>query len=664
MAELPVQLIRPPYKTDSICPPINLMALAGHVEQWHPVTITDFVPPYIRDEMTLDGSGIRQAAERVLSLATPVLGFTSMCSSYAATLRIAQECKRLDPSRSIVLGGPHASFVAGETLAAFDFVDAVIVGEGEMPLVACLDALAGGRSLAGIPGLVCRHADEIVAAPPEAVLDDLDLLPMPAFHLIPDPDRYFGTDVERFIEIEVGRGCPFACTFCSTSLFFSRKYRMKSPQRVAAEMRWLRENWNVASFGLIHDNLTSNKKKVRRFCDHLQETGERFRWHCSSRTDTIDRPLMEAMRDAGCRSIFFGVETGSAEMQQQMGKRLKLDRTRQTLADLTNVGIDATVSFIIGFPEETIAMLEETLQMALDLRLQGIRDVQLHPLSALPGTQVLEAHEDRLVFYRHLLSFQDITSVIDITDTEAAWIAAHRRIFSNFYAVPPLHYPLDLVHRVRGTYFYLVHFRPLTLECLRRTMGWTHVGIVERLCEILPAEFAAWQPDVLLDALDRVIAGLGYARRLVEDVRAYEAMIDSLSHYSDGANGWLHYKGTGPVPCEPGPRLRPARVAMLRYDVSAAIAALRDDGFNLPPERCNSLAAVFEEDDWRIRTMEVDDITRRIIDGVAQGSSLTAALCEVSTSLGEIMPEKGDWTQDLLSHLDAAGLLLDDVRPA
>src|SRR5262249_52902244 len=116
MKNLSVQLIRPPYKTDSICPPINLMALAAHIEPHYPTTITDFILPYIHNEMALDAGGIKRAAQEILTIDTPILGFTSMCSSYAAALRIAQECKRQDPGRYIVFGGPHASFVHQETL--------------------------------------------------------------------------------------------------------------------------------------------------------------------------------------------------------------------------------------------------------------------------------------------------------------------------------------------------------------------------------------------------------------------------------------------------------------------------------------------------------------------------------------------------------------------
>ena len=662
MKGLSVQFIRPPYKTDSICPPINLMALAGYIEPHYPVSITDFVLPYIHNEMSLNADGIRAAARQVLAQNTPVLAFTSMCSSYAATLRIAEECKLQDPSRYILLGGPHASFVAAETLRAFSFVDAVVVGEGEVPLLELLDRLYETRPIDGIAGVVFRSGQDIVETNAGPVADDLDGLPLPAFHLIEDPGRYFESGEGRFIEIEVGRGCPFACTFCSTSLFFSRKYRMKSPARVVEEMRWLRKNWDISSFGLIHDNLTSNKKKVREFCEYILALNETFSWRCSSRTDTIDRPLMEMMRAAGCESIFFGVETGSYEMQKIMGKRLKIDRVHETFSNLQAVGIEATASFIIGFPEETRDMLEQTLQLALELRIEGIDDVQLHPLSALPGTRVLAEHEARLQFHPQLLSFHDITSVIEITETERRWIEANRRVFSNFYAIPPFHYPLELVYKVRGCYFYLIHFRPYTLHCIHRVAGLGHIAIVERLCARLPAVFDDWLPETLLEALTGIIAELEGERALLEDVYAYEEVIASLAELTAGANAAIqHYEPgqTEAALASAEPRLRPVRSLKLRYDVPRILDDIQRGLTSVPAARSLTLAFVFEAETTRIRTFEVDAVTSGVIDRVQQGERLMEVLDDLPTMLpSRASAARLVWSEEFLGHLNTIGLLV------
>lgn len=664
-----IHLIRPPYKTDSVCPPINLMALAAYVEPHFPVSLSDFVIPYVRDEMSLDAKGMEQAARQLLENPAPVLGFTSMCSSYAAALRIAQECKRQDPDRFILFGGPHASFVDAETLRRFDFVDAIVVGEGEEALVELLFAIKEQRTFHHIQGVTFRERDEIISNPRRPVTEELDRLPIPSFHLIEDVNLYYQNEAERFIEIEAGRGCPFNCNFCSTSLFFARNYRVKSPQRMLEEMRWLKQNWRIDSFGLIHDNLTSRKDKVRALCRHILESGESFKWFCSSRTDTIDRPLMEVMKEAGCQGIFFGVETGSQSMQATMGKRLKIHRVRATFEDMMALGIDATASFIIGFPEETPEMLEETINMALELCIVGVRDVQLHPLSALPGTRVLDEHEERLQFHPHLLSFHDITSVIEITEVEMDWIERYRRIFSNFYAVPPVHYPIEWVYDIRGCYFYLIHFRPYTLYFLNQATNEGHVGIVQQLCRKLPPRFEQWTPEELLRALADVVAELDHDwRSFIQDVLAYEEATTASAQVTDGSNGWVHCKGPAPEEYTVNsldPTLKPAKVLKLNHDVPAALRAVREGAIPNLSARSVHLVVLFEWDERKIRTLEVDALTAHILGRVQDGESLVETLTQLAAEnpLLKSPDERSAWPLSVMRHLSKARLLVDSDLP-
>ncbi|MFZ5823909.1 MAG: B12-binding domain-containing radical SAM protein [Bacillota bacterium] len=659
-----IQLIRPPYKTDSICPPINLMALAAYCESHYSVSLTDFLVPYVRNEISLDAEGIRRAGHQILENPAPVLGFTSMCGSYAAALRIARECKRLDPSRFILFGGPHASFVDVDTLQRFGFVDAIVIGEGEQTLLELLQALDSGQSLHYIQGLTFRDGDRVVQTERRPVVNDLDLLPFPAFHLIPNVDAYYEGESVRFMEIEAGRGCPFNCNFCSTSLFFTRRYRVKSPQRIVAEMRWLKEHWNIQSFGLLHDNLTSRKEKVRELCRFIMDTGEEFEWFCSSRADTIDRDLINTMTEAGCRGVFFGVETGSPDMQKAVGKRSNLDNATETFADLVAAGLDSTASFIIGFPEESLTQLEETLTMALKLRLLGIKEVQLHPLSALPGTRILAEHVDRLRFQSHLLTFHDITSVIDMTETEMEWIEQHRHIFSNFYAITPMHYPLELVYQIRGCYFQLIHARPSTLYAMHKLGGLRHTDIVHRLTAKLPSQFEQWTRPELLKALVSVLSELPEAiRPIIMDIHTYEKALATTATFTDGANGWVRYKGSLP-PAYGGeplhPTLKPAQVIDLRYDIPALLRQLVNGLPEQVVQRDSHLAVVFEWQGRRLRTLEVDPLTAHIIGSNRSGEALPACLERLSRENPYLQTdeERDQWMGRVLDHLEGAGLLV------
>src|SRR3712207_5333972 len=259
--------------------------------------------------------------QRLRLLHHDIFGFSTICSSYPLTLRLAEQVKRLNPDALVVLGGPQASVADVSTLEAFDFVDFVVRGEADRTFPALLDVLSGvdrTTTLEDISGITFRRRGEVVRNPNAAVVQDLDTLPMPAFDLDEDI-RNRGS-----VYLEIGRGCPFACTFCSTNDFFRRRFRLRSAQRTMLDMAQIRQAHGIRSFSFIHDMYTVDRRRVVEFCEALLASGEKVTWACSARTDCVDDELIELMARAGCRGIFFGIETGSDRLQKVIKKRLDL----------------------------------------------------------------------------------------------------------------------------------------------------------------------------------------------------------------------------------------------------------------------------------------------------------------------------------------------------
>jgi radical SAM superfamily enzyme YgiQ (UPF0313 family) len=361
-------------------------------------------------------------------------GFSTVCSSYPLTLRIAAEVKRAHPNSAVVLGGPQASVVDVSTMRAFPFVDLVVRGEAEQTLPELVDALATGSSLAAIPGITFRRKEDaqivrsIVRNPDAPLVLDLDALPFPAFHLFPDV-RFC-----RHFPLELGRGCPFACTFCSTNDFFRRRFRLKSPAQVIADMRRVRQTYGINSFELVHDMFTVDRKRVVEFCEALMESKEDFTWGCSARTDCVDEELIELMAKAGCRGIFFGIETGSSRMQKGIDKGLDLNASAERVRSCDKFKIKTAVSLMAGFPDETIDDLRATAAFFMDSLRYDHADPQLSILAPLADTPIQKQHKD---------SLQLKDDVADMSyrgwqqePPDHAMIAEHPEIFSSFYSVP------------------------------------------------------------------------------------------------------------------------------------------------------------------------------------------------------------------------------------
>jgi radical SAM superfamily enzyme YgiQ (UPF0313 family) len=362
-------------------------------------------------------------------------GFSTVCSSYPLTLRIAAEVKRAHPTSAVVLGGPQASVVDVSTLRAFPWIDLVVRGEAEQTLPELVDALAAGRSLAEIPGITFRQNEDrgIVRTPEAPLVLDLDALPFPAFHLFPDV-RFC-----RHFPLELGRGCPFSCTFCSTNDFFRRRFRLKSPAQMIADMRRVKQTYGISSFELVHDMFTVDRKRVVEFCEALLESrsknkDDEFIWGSSARTDCVDEALIALMAKAGCRGIFFGIETGSRRMQKIIDKGLELNDSAERVRSCDKFKINTAVSLMAGFPDETMDDLRDTAAFFVDSLRYDYADPQLSILAPLADTPIQKQYKDSLVLNDDVadMSYRGWQQ----EPQDHAMIAAHPEIFSSFYAVP------------------------------------------------------------------------------------------------------------------------------------------------------------------------------------------------------------------------------------
>jgi radical SAM superfamily enzyme YgiQ (UPF0313 family) len=375
-------------------------------------------------------------------------GFSTVCSSYPVTLRIAAEVKRTHPRSVVVLGGPQASVVDVSTLRAYPFIDLVVRGEAEQTLPDLVDAMAGDRPLAAIPGITFRRNEdgEIVRNPAAPLVADLDALPFPAFHLFPDV-RFC-----RHFPLELGRGCPFSCTFCSTNDFFRRNFRLKSPAQMIADMRRVKQTYGINSFELVHDMFTVDRKRVVSFCEALLESKRKnqedaFIWGCSARTDCVDEELIELMSKAGCRGIFFGIETGSKRMQKIIDKGLELNDSAERVRSCDKFKINTAVSLMAGFPDETMDDLRDTAAFFVDSLRYDHADPQLSILAPLAGTPISTQHKDALVLNDDVadMSYRGWRQQLQ----DHAMIAAHPEIFSSFYSAPLPHLDREFLKELR-----------------------------------------------------------------------------------------------------------------------------------------------------------------------------------------------------------------------
>lgn len=391
-----------------------------------------------------------------LNLTDPLfVGFSTMCNTLPRTLSIARQIKISNPTIPIVFGGPEASANAEPLIETYDFIDCVVVGEAESVLEFLVEDICSPAPN-NRPGLVFRQSRMAELAPqlkhlkpvPErmAPLPDLDDLPLIDYKTYPYAAKDAG------VAFDVGRGCPYGCTFCSTKDFFRRRFRLKSTGVIIEQIRAIMSMYNVTKIDFIHDMFTTNRKLVVEVCENLLESKLGVRWACSARTDRVDEELLGLMASSGCRDIFFGLETGSKRIQKLIHKNLDLDDAFRKVLFARDLGIAVTASLIIGFPQETECDLAATTNLVLKLRALSpkVQNVQVHMLSPLSGTELTTLHHKEILFDGHIT---DITSVNYFTSWEREQIVSHANLFSSFYYLPN-----PLISRATYKFLYWVLF--------------------------------------------------------------------------------------------------------------------------------------------------------------------------------------------------------------
>ena len=368
-------LVNPPYAFSEVpIMPMGISYIAAVLERsGHEVELLDL----------LVSKCSREKIGRKLKEYQPdIVGVTSVTMNYPAASQILRHCKEFDRDLTTVIGGPHVTFAAEETLREAPWIDIVVRREGEQTM---LD-IVGGKKLEEIPGITFREDGAVRMTAERGLIGDLDGLPLPARHLFP-LSRYHALDVHA--SIIAGRGCPFDCIFCVGSKMGGRRVRYRDPKLVVDEIE------SVLALGFREVNfeddlLTLNHRQVSAVCDDIMARGLKFNWSVFSRVDTVNPELLRRMREAGCTWMLYGVESGNQEILDTVKKKVTLDKIREGVRMAREAGVAVMASFIIGLPGETRETLQQNIRFGLELETTWGFNV----LSPFPGTEVREKAEE------------------------------------------------------------------------------------------------------------------------------------------------------------------------------------------------------------------------------------------------------------------------------
>jgi len=272
----------------------------------------------------------------------------------------------------IVLCGPHYDMFKPEFFENSPEVDFVIEGEYEFALLELTQALESGGGTEKILGLYSRDHDGKGRANGKRPLAELTEFPWPARQHLPMLNYHDNPTgmPEPTLQMWASRGCPFQCIFCvwPQIMYGGSKYRMRDAKDVVKEIKHCVEEYRMKSIYFDDDTFNIGRNRMFEFCDEFIKEGlNQIPWSIMARADTIDPKIWTRMREAGLQALKFGVESGNQQVIKNSGKRLDLDRVRQSVRITRDLGIKSHLTFMFGLPGETKETVIETIEFAKEL---------------------------------------------------------------------------------------------------------------------------------------------------------------------------------------------------------------------------------------------------------------------------------------------------------
>lgn len=370
-------------KSAPILAPLGICYIAAVLEQNnYEVAIIDCVA---------EGLSFKQLEQRIRRFKPDTAGITATTVMFHNAIKTASLIRSISKDIINVLGGNHISSIPAVTIKNNPIFDIGIFGEGEFTMLELVRLIEKEKKykkkLKKVKGIVFREKNKIRINQPRGPIKDLDILPFPARHLLPDI-RLYSTNLSigqkpPLAHIIPSRGCPFRCIYCDQNVF-GHKWRHFSSGYVIRELEHLIKKYGVKTIQFQDDLFTFDKKRVEEVCNAIIEKKWDIEWNLSSRVNLISEELGRRMYKAGCRIIYFGIESGDQNVLNFIKKGTTIEQIKKGIASVKKAGLIPHGSFIIGLPTDTRKTIERTIKLALELPLEA---VTFHIATPYPNTE-------------------------------------------------------------------------------------------------------------------------------------------------------------------------------------------------------------------------------------------------------------------------------------
>ncbi|MBM3298667.1 MAG: radical SAM protein [Deltaproteobacteria bacterium] len=361
-----------------LVPPLNLCCLAASVKRaGFEAAIYDF---------EAEGSGEEDFVKTLREKQPHVVGISAITTNFRGALGTARLVRESLPEAVIICGGTHMMIYPRETMS-FDEFDYGFVGEADDSLVSFLKSFDGDASgMGSIPGLVRRGKEGIIVNQPFGLNEDLDRLPFPAYELLDLAKYRMPNTSDNVISLFLSRGCPFKCGFCFRNPLL-RRVRFKTVEMAIEEITYMVERFAVRSVNFVDETITLRKRYFMEFCARLKAKNFDLEWQAPTRVDRLDDDIVRAAKESGCHTLRLGIESGSDEILERIGKRTTTRDALEAVRLCKKHGIRTVGYFIIGYLGETENTIMQTIRFAKSL---GLDYAGFFPATPMPSTRLYD----------------------------------------------------------------------------------------------------------------------------------------------------------------------------------------------------------------------------------------------------------------------------------
>ncbi|MEK6590371.1 MAG: radical SAM protein, partial [Nitrospinota bacterium] len=303
--------------------------------------------------------------------------------------KLAKKIKERNKDIKVIIGGPHLTAVPKETMELFSNLDFAVVGEGEETIVELLNSLTNKGTIEGVGSVVYRQNGNIHVTDRRKLIDNLDMLPFPAWDILTDfPQGYHPVAIRcrRYpaAHLLTSRGCPHKCIFCDTSVF-THKYRAFSSEYILEMIKILYQKYGIREILFEDDVFVIFKKRLIEICEGLLKENLKISWSCLGRANAVKPDVLKLMKRAGCWQIGFGIESGDQKILDFAHKMITLKQMEQAVRWTKEAGMETKGFFILGFPLETEESIMNTINFSKRIMLD---DISVNLMTPFPGSEI------------------------------------------------------------------------------------------------------------------------------------------------------------------------------------------------------------------------------------------------------------------------------------